>query len=437
MSTGGGSDINQRDISVSKIRYTETTLVDDDCNLHLGDFILNPDGSWTPSTGDEDVEITLNGQNRVLTRTFQNWHTHLPMVLNRGMGEGLTLGDWLEKNIFPTERRVTPEFVEIGARAGVAELIASGTTFACDMYHYPASIATVLAKSGIRGIVCGPTTAWPPPESDAESEDARVLSELENLIRSGPLAEGKVEYGIATHAVYTCSEEVLRRASEMSTKYGARLHIHTSETRAEVAECHKQHGMYPIEYLDSIDYFTEGTICAHCGWVTKREMRILAERGAHAVHCPVSNQKLATGGTLSYPAMVEAGVDVRLGTDGAASNNSLDMRAEAKAASLIQRHDHWDSTILPPREAWKLATKESQDWAIWNLDDIRMRPFGINNRRLLANLLYSNSNCSDLIVEGKLIRQNGVTLTLDEMKAGIDLEDAVSEYYDGIDPAQG
>ena len=431
MSDSSGDD------SASLTRYTETHLIDDDCNLHSGDVILHPNGSWSLSKGDEDVQTTIDGSSRVITRSFQNWHTHLPMVLNRGMGEGLTLGDWLEKNIFPTETRVTPEFVRTGTLAGVAELIASGTTFACDMYHYPASIAPVLAEAGIRGIICGPTTAWPPPENDAETEDVRVLNELENLIRGGSLANDRVEYGIATHAVYTCSEEVLRRASEMSKKYEARLHIHTSETRTEVAQCHEQHGMYPIEYLDSLDYFTDGTVCAHCGWVTKREMRILASHGAHAVHCPVSNQKLATGGTLSYPAMIEAGVDIRLGTDGAASNNSLDMRAEAKAASLIQRHDHWDSTLLAPREAWQLATKDSTDWVAWNLDDIRMRPRGINNRRILANLLYSNSQCLDVIVAGKIIRQDGHTLTLDEQNISLQLEAAVAEYYDGINPPQG
>lgn len=425
------------DDSTGVIRYTSTHLIDDEGELHSGDFLLHPDGRFTASNGDEDVEMVIDGANRVVTRSLQNWHTHLPMVLNRGMGEGLTLGDWLEKNIFPTERRVTPEFVGIGTRAGVAELIASGTTFACDMYHYPAAIAPAIADAGIRGVVCGPTTAWPPPESDAETEDARVLSELENLIRSGPLGGGRVEYGIATHAIYTCSEEVLRRASEMSREYDAWLHIHTSETRTEVADCHKQHGMYPIEYLDSIDYFTPKTVSAHCGWVTKREMRILAGHDTLAVHCPVSNQKLATGGTLSYPAMKEAGVDVRLGTDGAASNNSLDLRAEAKAATLIQRHDHWDSTILPPREAWNLATKGSKDWVAWNIDDIRMRPHGINSRRLLANLLYSTSDCLDVIVNGRLIRQNGVTLTLDEAEIARTLDEAVAEYYDGIDPPQG
>ncbi len=423
------------DDSSGVIRYTECCLIDHDCKIMRGDFILHPNGTWSNSNGDEDVEETIDGSTLVITRSMQNWHTHLPMVLNRGMGEGLTLNDWLESNIFPTERRVTPEFVEIGTLAGVAELIGSGTTFACDMYHFPEAIAPVIADSGIRGIVCGPTTDWPPSE-DGSPDSGRVLNELESLIRSGKLAEGRVEYGIATHAIYTCSEEVLRRASDLSRKYGSRLHIHTSETRAEVAACHAEHNMYPIEYLDSIDYFTEGTVCAHCGWVTKREMRILAKHNAHAVHCPVSNQKLATGGTLSYPAMKDAGVDVRLGTDGAASNNSLDMRSDAKSASLIQRHDHWDATILPPTEAWQLATKGSNDWVTWSLDDISMRPRGIGDRRLLANLLYSTARCLDVWVDGNCIRRDGKTLTLDENQIIGELELAVAEYYDGINPPQ-
>ena len=214
------------------------------------------------------------------------------------------------------------------------------------------------------------------------------------------------------------------------------LHIHTSETRKEVADCHAEHGMYPIEYLDSLGYFQSaedgGTVCAHCGWVTKKEMRILAGHGAHAVHCPTSNQKLACGGTMSYPAMKEAEVDVRLGTDGSASNNSLDMRAEAKAASLVQKHDHWNARVLDPIETWQLATKGSEDWVSWDLDDIRMRPRGRDGRRLLSNLIYSGARCLDVIVAGEALRRDGETLTLDEDVAGSKLEEAVSEYYSEI-----
>lgn len=410
-------------------RITDTWLYDG-FSTNKGDFLLHEDGSWEKSNGDEDVHEVIDGKNRFFTRSLQNWHTHLPMTLNRGMGEGLDLMSWLKTSIFPTEEKVTRELVRIGASAAVSELIATGTTFACDMYHFPESIGPVLDESGIRGIVCGPTTTWPP--SEIGSEDLTALRGLERLLSDGPLGDGRVEYGVATHAVYTCSEEILMRGSDLARKHDSTLHIHTSETRDEVVNCHKERGMYPIEYLDSIGYFTDKTVCAHCGWVTKKEMGILASKSAICVHCPTSNQKLACGGTMSYPAMKEAGADIRLGTDGAASNNSLDLRREAKAASMIQRHDHWDATILDPEETWILATKDSKDWVSWDLSDIRMRPIGRDGRRLLANLLYSDSKCMDVFVEGRSIRRNGVTLTLNEGEIGRQLEDSAVEYYRDI-----
>ena len=135
---------------------------------------------------------------------------------------------------------------------------------------------------------------------------------------------------------------------------------------------------------------------------------------------------------MSYPAMKEANVDVRLGTDGSASNNSLDMRAEAKTASLVQKHDHWNARVLVPEETWQLATKDSVDWVTWDLDDIRMRPWGRDGRRLLANLIYSGASCLDVLVGGQALRRDGVTLSVDEAAAGSDLEDAVSDYYSEI-----
>lgn len=412
-------------------RITSTRMIDEEGIIHHGDILLHADGTWSKSNGDEDVLETIDGTNRVITRSFQNWHTHLPMMLNRSMGEGLPLMEWLQQSIFPTEKHVTRELIEIGTKAAVAELIATGTTFACDMYHHPDSIAPVIENAGIRGIVCGPTTSWPPSDSD-EQDNGEVLKRLETLLGSGSLGDGRVEYGIAAHAVYTCSEETLLRAADLGKKYDAFVHIHTSETRKEVADCHEIHGMYPIEYLDSIGFLSDSTVCAHCGWVTKKEMKILAEKESHAVHCPISNQKLACGGTMSYPAMIDAGVDVRLGTDGAASNNSLDMRAEAKSASLIQRHDHWDATILDPVETWSLATKGSKDWITWDIDDIRLRPLGTNDRRLLANLIYSGGRCLDVFVDGRALRRDGKTISLDEQQAYNELETAAREYYSQI-----
>ncbi len=417
------------DESSGVVRYTDAWLIDVDGRVHQGDFVLKPDGDWLRSMGDEDVEHVVDGKGQLITRTFQNWHTHLAMILNRSMGEGLPLMRWLEESIFPTEKKLTPEFVEIGTLAAASELIATGTSFACDMYYHPDVVANALAETGLRAIVCGPITDFPTPSYPTGSGEA--LQNMDRLLAQGG-PNKRIQYGIGTHAVYTCSTETLLTASELAKKRDCRLHIHTSETRQEVADCHAKHGMYPIEYLDSIDYFQEGTVCAHCGWVTKKEMRILAKHEAHAVHCPVSNMKLATGGTLSYPAMIEAGVDVRLGTDGAGSNNALDMRSEMKFASLIQKHEHWDSTILNPLETYEMAVRGSKDWVTWNLDDIRMRPIGKDGRRLLANLIYSSADCIDMWVDGKALRKNGTTLTINEANVMLNLEEAITDYYQNV-----
>ena len=412
-------------------RVTNTWLIDDEGFAQKGDFLLHGDGSFSNSKGEEDVIETIDGSNRLITRSLQNWHTHLGMILNRGMGEGLPLMEWLEKAIFPVERRLTSDLVEVGTRAAAAEMIATGTTYACDMYYYTQTVGETLAETGVRATLCGPITDGLTPDFKPGSGDA--LRHMERLITGSSPRPGRIDYGVGTHSVYVCDEEILLKGSELARKTGSMLHIHTSETRKEVADCHAKHGMYPIEYLDSLDYFQNsdegGTVCAHCGWVTKKEMRIIARHGAHAVHCPTSNQKLACGGTMSYPAMKDAGVDVRLGTDGSASNNSLDLRAEAKAASLVQRHDHWDARILGPKETWDLATKGSRDWVTWDLSDIRMRPVGKDGRRLLSNLIYSGARVLDVFVEGEAVRRDGVTLTLNEDLVARDLEESVAEYY--------
>jgi 5-methylthioadenosine/S-adenosylhomocysteine deaminase len=220
----------------------------------------------------------------------------------------------------------------------------------------------------------------------------------------------------------------------VAEKRNARLHIHVSETRKEISDCHDKTGYYPVEYLNSLDFFKPGTVCAHASWVKKNEIRMLAEHQVTAVHCPSSNMKIACGGTMSYPAYKEAGVDVRIGTDGAASSGSgLDMLAEARLAALVQRHDHWDATLLPANEVFSMATKGSSDWAVWNLDDVRMRPVGRSGNRHLANLVFNGAECLDLWVDGQGVRLDGKTQTLDEHTAWNELDNAVQSYYEGVE----
>ena len=413
------------------VRYRNTVLYDHGGVKSTGDVLLHGDGSWSPSNGDEDVAHDLDGTNRVVTRSFQNWHTHLAMQLNaRDFSDGYPLHRWLNEAIFPTEARITPEYVRIGAQSAAAEMIRTGSTFAADMYFHPHTTGSVLTDAGLRGLIGGPVSdAALPSHPDAAS----ALDELDALLKNNR-SDDLVQYAIATHSVYLCSEETLRSASELAQRRSARLHIHVSETRKEIADCYDAHGRYPVEYLDSIDFFQPGTVCAHASWVKKNEIRLMKDHAVTAVHCPSSNMKLACGGTMSWPAYRDAGVDVRLGTDGAASSGSgLNMQAEARLAGLVQRHDHWDATLLPASELMDMATKGSQDWAVWNLDDVRMHPLGRSNNRHLANLIFNGADCLDLWVNGQGLRINGVTQTVDEAQVIQDLDRAVATYYDGVE----
>ena len=411
-------------------RYTNTVLYENGVK-HVGDILLHEDGSWSKSVGNEDVKHDFDGSNRLITRSLQNWHTHLAMQLNaRDFSDGYTLDRWLNEAIFPTESRLNPEFVKVGTSAAAAEMIRTGSTFAADMYFYPTITGEVLESAGLRGLIGGPVSDFAlPSHPDAKS----ALDELDSVLKSQK-QDDTIQYAIATHSVYLCKEETLVMASELAEKRNARLHIHVSETRKEVSQCHEKTGLYPVEYLDSIDFFKPGTICAHASWVKKNEIRMLKEHNVTAVHCPSSNMKIACGGTMSLPAYVEAGVDVRLGTDGAASSGSgLNMLSEARLASLVQRHDHWDATLLPANEVFHMATKGSRDWAVWDLNDIRMRPLGRSGNRHLANLVFNGANCLDLWVGDRAIRMNGKTLTLDENEIITNLDNAVNSYYDGIE----
>lgn len=411
-------------------RYTNTVLYENGVK-HVGDILLHEDGSWAKSTGDEDVKVEIDGSKRLITRSLQNWHTHLAMQLNaRDFSDGYSLDRWLNEAIFPTESRLNPEFVRVGSSAAAAEMIRTGSTFAADMYFYPTITGEVLDTAGLRGLIGGPVSDFAlPSHPDAKS----ALNELDEVLKSQKQND-KIQYAIATHSVYLCKEETLTMASELAEKRDARLHIHVSETRKEVSQCHEKTGLYPIEYLDSIDFFKPGTICAHASWVKKNEIRMLKNHNVTAVHCPSSNMKIACGGTMSLPAYKEAGVDVRLGTDGAASSgNGLDVLAEARLASLVQRHDHWDATLLPASEVFEMATKGSSDWAVWDLNDIRMRPLGRSGNRHLANLVFNGANCLDLWVGDKALRLNGETLTLNENEIITNLDNAVNSYYEGIE----
>jgi 5-methylthioadenosine/S-adenosylhomocysteine deaminase len=366
--------------------------------------------------GPSDEEFDATG--KLVIPAFNNAHTHLAMTLMRGAGDGLKLQDWLDKTIFPMEQRLTPDLVYKGAMFGCVELIRTGSSSFIDMYYFVESVARAVEKSGIRGMLGTPITGFGTPYY-RDAGDALRLAERQ---LSGPRSP-HVGYCVAPHSIYLCSEDVLIRAKALARKYGAKYTTHISETRKECVDCHRQTGLWPVEYLDRIGLLDEDTVLSHAAWLTKMEVKILADRGCTIVHCPASNMKLASGGVMPLPELLAAGVKVVLGTDGASSNNSLDMMNEMKIGSLLQKSHRWDATVAPAPVMMRMATWGSKDLAFIDLNDVRMLP----HHDLIANVVYSGGAVTDLLVDDRFILRDREITTFDEAEVKRQFVEAAAE----------
>jgi 5-methylthioadenosine/S-adenosylhomocysteine deaminase len=366
--------------------------------------------------GLSDEEFDASG--KFAFPAFNNGHTHLAMTLMRGAGEGEKLDNWLNNIIFPMEGRLTADLVYKGSMFGLLEMIKTGTSHFMDMYYFVEETARAVERSGIRGTLGVPILeAGNPYNSDAND----ALRIAETILKSGP--KGSVDYCVAPHSIYLCSEETLHRSRALARKFNVKWTTHISETRQECVDCHKKTGLWPIEYLDSLGMLDENTTLFHAAWLTKMEIKILADRRPTVVHCPASNMKLASGGVMPLPELLAAGVPVGLGTDGASSNNSLDMMGEMKIGSLLQKSHRWDATVASAPIMMHMATLGSQDIALVDLDDIRMLP----HHDLIANLVYSGGMVTDLIVQDRIILKNREVLTFDENEVKEQFIEAASE----------
>jgi 5-methylthioadenosine/S-adenosylhomocysteine deaminase len=276
------------------------------------------------------------------------------MVLLRGYADDMRLQDWLQKKIWPLEARLTGEACYQGALLGCAEMIMSGTTTFVDMYFHMEDVARAVNESGLRAFLSyGIIDLFDAAKAKAEQEKSQKFFEY---VRN--LGTSRVQFALGPHAPYTCSPETLLWAKEFAEKNKVIDHIHIAETRKEQADCQRQQGTRVVEYLEKIGALSNRMLAAHCVWLTKSEVAILAKAGASVAHCPVSNMKLASGGVAPLPEMFEAGIAVGLGTDGAASNNSLDMFETMKVCALLHKAHRWDPTILNAQKTLDLATIE-------------------------------------------------------------------------------
>jgi 5-methylthioadenosine/S-adenosylhomocysteine deaminase len=295
---------------------------------------------------------TIDATGEIVAPGLVNTHTHAPMVLYRGLADDMALMEWLQQYIFPAEAKtVSPQFVRVGTRLAALEMIQSGTTTFADMYYFEEEVAKAAKEAGVRGVLGQTIVKFPvadaktPAESLARTE--RFITEWKN----DPL----ITPAVAPHALYTLEPETLKAARALADKYSVPLIIHLAETRAEVDAALTLGQRTPVGYLDMTGVWGPRTLGAHGVWVSQEDMKILATHGVAVSHNPESNMKLASG-TAPVVDYQRAGITLGLGTDGAASNNDLDMFEAMRFTALLHKLQRNDPRVLPAGEVLAMAT---------------------------------------------------------------------------------
>ncbi len=294
----------------------------------------------------------LDLKNHVLMPGLVNTHTHTPMTLFRGLADDLDLMDWLQNHIWPAETALlNEESVTVGTRLAIAEMLRGGTTCFNDHYFYHDIIAQTCAEEKIRArvglLVLNVPTGW-------ASDEAAYLKRVEDTLKQGK-TYGHTNWALAPHAPYTVSDDAFKRLNELSKEYNLPIHLHLHETAFEIEQSVKEFGKRPIQRLHELDLLHERLIAVHMTQLNDDEIKLLRDNGVHIAHCPESNLKLASG-IASTPHLLDHGVNVAIGTDGAASNNDLDMFGELRTASLIAKVVNHNPRDCPADQALKMAT---------------------------------------------------------------------------------
>jgi 5-methylthioadenosine/S-adenosylhomocysteine deaminase len=373
---------------------------------------------------------TIDAKGQLMIPGLINGHTHIPMVLLRGLVDDVTLDDWLRKFIFPAEaKNVNEDFVRWGSRLALAEMIRGGTTTFADMYYFEDAEAEETKAAGLRGFLGETWIDFPAPDNKSEAEMAAYTEKFLKKWQGDPL----IHASVAPHSIYTCSEKTLRDAAGMARKYHAPILIHVAEMRKELDDSLAQHGTTPLQYLERIEFLGPDVLAAHCIWFDYTDMKIAAERQIGCVHNPSSNMMLASG---VAPVVDEraAGMRVGLGTDGpAGSNNDLDMMEEMDLAAKLQKTYRVDPRALGAKGALEMATIEGAralhmekeigsletgkkaDFAILTLDV----PNAVPMYDVYSQIVYAlkASEVRTVVVGGKILLRNGKLLTVDETAA--------------------
>ncbi|MEW5825925.1 MAG: amidohydrolase [Candidatus Bipolaricaulota bacterium] len=375
-----------------------------------------------PTGWPADAQV-LDGRGKLALPGFVNAHTHLAMVLLRGTADDAPLGAWLEHHIWPQEKALTEEDVYWGASLALLESIKAGVVAVADMYFHMDGVARAVEESGLRALLSYGIVA----PSMAKGGAAELAEADRFAARWHGAAGGRIRVAVSPHTATTCGEDVWREAIALARDRGLRLHTHLSETAGEVSHCLAERGRRPPAYLESLGAFDVPTLAAHCVHVDHEEQRLLARRDVAVAHCPKSNAKLASG-LAPVRGLLDAGARVAIGTDGAASNNRLDVLDELQFACLAARIHEGDVRGLTAAEALRLGTEDGRhalglpvsrlqagDVADIVLLDLKT-PHGIPFNEAPSWLAFSASaaDVTDVIVDGTILMRDRRVLAVDE-----------------------
>jgi len=389
---------------------------------------------------------TIDCGGKVLMPGLVNAHTHVPMTLLRGLADDLRLDVWLMGYVMPVERQfVSPDFVRLGTRLACAELIRSGVTCFADMYYFEEDVAKATAEAGLRAVCSQTVLKFPSPDAASYEDSLAAARDFIQRWKGHPL----IEPSVAPHAPYTCTPEILLATAQLAAEFDVPLHTHLAETALEVENMRKENGMPIVPYVRKHGLFDAKVLAAHCVHVDEGEIRTLLHAGAGVAHNPSSNLKLASG-IAPVPKMIELGLNVGIGTDGAASNNDLDMFEEIRLAAFVAKVFSGDPTTVPATTALTMATRlgaralhlgaltgsletgKRADLILVDLTPAHNAPrFRHDAHNPYAQLVYAGkaSDVSDVMVNGQWLMRDRQLLTLNEA----DLLAQAQEYAHRID----
>lgn len=367
----------------------------------------------------------INGQGSLVMPGFVNCHTHAAMTLLRGYADDLPLMTWLSEKIWPLEAKLQAEDIYWGTLLSILEMIKSGTTTFADMYFYMDHIAQAVLESGIRASLSRGMSGI------GENSELAIQESVEFIQTWQGKGEGRITCLFGPHAPYTCPPAYLERVMSLADEFRVGIHIHLAETLDEVEEITQKYGMRPVELMDSLGLFRgRHVLAAHCVHLSEKEIELLAQNKVGVAHNPESNMKLASG-IAPVSQLLQKGAIIGLGTDGAASNNNLDMLEEMRTCALLHKVATMNPTVLPAYQVLKMATKEGAkvlglaqigslapgqkaDLIMLDLQQAHVTPL----HDLVANLVYAakSSDVKTVIINGKIVMKERQVLTMDEEK---------------------